>query len=216
MKTTLIAPTAALKTLMFILCVSVNLAVSQIGTASVFTNSVSVFAQNIGAPSNQPSFVIEAFAQPNSTGNGGYVWVTIDFSLVLSPYNYTVGIGEKWFSVDYGTVFAPATLSTATPFANNLTAPFTPGHIPLSLGQDFYLAFVLEEGFTNRFGWAHLRLTNPTTLTLLGNAIEDSGSGIIVGTMTVVPEPSTISLIALSTMLLLAWSPLNRRRSRTR
>jgi hypothetical protein len=204
MKTTLIAPTAALKTLTFILCVSVNLAVSQIGTASVFTNSVSVFAQNMGAPSNQPSFVIEAFAQPNSTGNGGYVWVTINFSPVLSPYNYTVGIGEKWFSVDYGTVFDPAALSTATPFANNLAAPFTPGHIPLSLGQDFYLGFVLEEGFSNtfRYGWAHLKLTNPTTLTLLGNAIEDSGSGIIVGTMTVVPEPSTFSLAALSLGLL--------------
>ena len=37
------------------------------------------------------------------------------------------------------------------------------------------------------------------------NAIEDSGSGIIVGTTTVVPEPSGFMLTALSAVLLLAF-----------
>ena len=205
MRTTSIAPTAALKTLLFIFCVSVNLCASSIGTANVFTSSVSIHTAFFPPP-NQPGWEIQAWSNPNNTGDGGFLDLTIS-NLVLSPYNGTVGIGHIWYNVGNGAAVDPALVSTGTPFyalTPRTVPPWTPGNIQLSLGQDFYLGFILEEGFSNtfRYGWAHLQLTSPTTLVLLGNAIEDSGSGIIAGTMTVVPEPSTLSLVAMSLGLL--------------
>jgi hypothetical protein len=220
MKNTLTDPTTVLKTLICIFCISASLSVSPISRADVFTSSVSLHSAFVPPPHNQPGWEIQAFSNPNNTGDGGWLEITSS-NLVLSGYSGTIGIGHIWYNVGYGTAVDPSLLSTGTPFyaiTSRTLPPWTPGKIQLSLGQDFYLGFVLEEGLSNtyRYGWAHLELTSPTTLTLLGNAIEDSGSGIIVGTMTVVPEPSTISLTALSIMLMLAWSPLNRLRSRTR
>jgi hypothetical protein len=205
-----ITRSTVLRTLICVACVLINPVVSQISRASVFSNSVFLFPGSFPPP-GQPGFEMQAWTQPNGTGNGGFVEVTINPSLVLSPYAYTVGIGERWFSANYGDVFDTAALSTATPFANNLAAPFTPGQIQLSVGQDFYLAFWLQSSPPPyAFGWAHLKLTSTTTLTLLGNAIEDSGSGIIVGTTTVVPEPSSFYLAAMAFVLL---ATLLRRRS---
>jgi len=193
------------RVLVCITCLAVGLSVSPTTRASVFTNSVFLETAFVPPSGNQPGFEIQAWTHPNGAGDGGFVDVTISPSLVLSPYAYTVGIGERWFSVGYGTVFDAAALSTATPFANNLSAPFTPGQIQLSVGQDFYLAFWLQSSPPPYdYGWVHLKLANSTTLTLLGNAIEDSGSGIIVGTTTVVPEPSSFCLLALALALMLS------------
>ena len=181
----------------------VSLVVTQISAASVFTNSV--FLTNFGntGPNNQPDYEIQTWSQPNGTGDGAFVGVTINGSLVLSPYTSTIGIGQRWFSVTNGTVFNAAALSTEIPFANNLSPPFNPGQIQLSVGTNFYLAFWQQE-FPNGYGWANLRYT-ASGLTLVGNAIENSGSGIIVGTTTVVPEPSVFTLTALSSVFLLAF-----------
>lgn len=181
----------------------VGVVVAQVSMASVFTNSV--LLNNLGntGPSGQPAYQIQTWTQPNGAGNGAYVWVTINGSLILSPYSSSVGIGQRWFSVTNGTVFNSAALSTETPFANNLSPPFNPGQIQLSVGTNFYLAFVQLEGFTNQYGWVQLQYTG-SSLTLLGNAIENSGSGIIVGTTTVVPEPSALMLTGLSFGLLVS------------
>jgi hypothetical protein len=176
---------------------------AQVSAASVFTNSVFLVNHGNTGPNSQPSYEIQTYVQPNGVGDGAYVWVTINGSLVLSPYSSTVGIGQEWFSVTNGTAFDASALSTATPFANNLGPPFNPGQIQLSMGTNFFLAFVQIEGFTNQYGWVHLQYTE-SSLTLLGNAIENSGSGIIVGTMTVVPEPNTLMLTGLSLVLLVS------------
>ncbi|HUI07808.1 MAG TPA: PEP-CTERM sorting domain-containing protein [Verrucomicrobiae bacterium] len=188
--------------LVCVTCLSIGLAISQSCTATVFTDSVFLSPDLYPPPGIQHGFEIQAWTQPSGGGDGGFVWASVDDNLTLSPYAYTAGIGERWFSVGYGAVFDHAALSTATPFANNLTAPFTPGQMQLSVGQDFYLAFWLDSSPSPyTYGWAHLKLTSPTSLTLLGSAIENSGSGIVVGTTTVVPEPSSFCLTALALTL---------------
>lgn len=204
MRASSITRSTVLQTLVCITCVSINLAVSQISTASVFTTSIFVVPHQFSPP-DQPSFEIQAWTQPNGSGDGGFVETTLNSNLVLSPYSVTVGIGETWYSVTNGTVFAPSTRSTLTIFASNLETPPYPEQLQLSVGQDFYLAVWLQEP-QDRYGWAHLKLTSSSTLTLLGSAIEDTGSGIIVGTTTVVPEPSSFCLTALASILLLLRS----------
>jgi hypothetical protein len=61
----------------------------------------------------------------------------------------------------------------------------------------------IHEPPNNEYGWAHLEYT-ASGLSLLGNEIENSGAGIIVGTDIVVPEPSGGCLAALALALLLA------------
>ena len=53
----------------------------------------------------------------------------------------------------------------------------------------------------DRFGWARLSYTTASGLTLLDNAIEDTGTGIIAGTTITAPEPSSSLLLAISLSL---------------
>ncbi len=192
-----------------VLCALLVVFASAVCSANVFSSSVSLGPVDgfpfPPPPNGQSGYLIETWTQPNNTGDGAFLGLTINSSLVLSAYAATVGIGEEWYSVTNGTVLSPATQSSLTPFANNLTAPFYPGQIQLSLGQDFYLGFWLQEPPNNEYGWAHLEYT-ANGLGLLGNEIEDTGSGIIVGTTTVVPEPSALYLAVLAILPLLACS----------
>jgi hypothetical protein len=196
-------PVRKSKVAMRVVWLVIGLAAPVICSASVFSSSVSLTTFGIPLPPNgQPGYEIQTWTQPNNTGDGAFLDLTINSNLVLSAYDYTVGIGEAWYGVTNGTIFSPSTQSSLTPFANNLAAPFTPGQIQLSLGQNFYLAFWLQEPPNNEYGWAHLQYT-VSGLTLLGNEIEDSGSGIIVGTAIVVPEPSAcyLTVLALASLL---------------
>lgn len=182
----------------------IGIVVPAVCSAAVFSSSVSISSVSFPPPPNgQPAYEIRTWTQPNNGGDGAFLDLTVS-NFVLSAYSYTVGIGEAWDSVTNGTVFSPSTRSSLTPFANSLNPPFTPGQISLSPGYDFYLAFWLQESPVARYGWAHLEYTG-SNLILLGNAIEDSGSGIIVGTTTVVPEPSALGLTAVGLVSLFAW-----------
>ena len=48
----------------------------------------------------------------------------------------------------------------------------------------------------DRFGWARLSYTSANGLTLVDNAIESTGAGIIAGTTAAVPEPSPSLLLS--------------------
>ena len=195
-----------LRSAMPVVCVVICLLAPVICSASVFSTSVSLTTIGIPTPPNgQPGYEIQTWTQPTNTGDGAFLDLTINSNLVLSAYALTVGIGQEWYTATSGTVFSPSTQSTLSPFANNLAAPFTPGQMQLSLGQHFYLAFWLQTPPNNEYGWAQLEYTG-SGLTLLGNEIEDSGSGIIVGTATVVPEPSAFFLTVVGAALLLAWA----------
>ena len=97
----------------------------------------------------------------------------------------------------------PAFVTAASPFASNITLDLS-GQIQMALGGSFLLGFWLDANVNrtpdsgDRFGWARLRYTAANGLTLLDNAIEDTGAGIVAGTTNAVPEPASSLLLALS------------------
>jgi len=199
-----------------VLCALLGFVASTICSATVFTSSVSLVAPVLGSPPNgQPGFEIQAWTQPNNSGDGAFLDMTISPGLVLSPYDYTVGIAQRWYGANFGDAFTIADHSNFPTFADTLTNPVELASIQLSVGEDFYLAFWLVDGPPG-LGWAHLQLTSPTSLVLLGNAIDNSGAGIYVGTTTVVPEPSTLGLSLLSGILLIPTLRLRRRSMQAR
>jgi hypothetical protein len=198
-----------------VLCASLGFVASTICPATVFTSSVSLLPNAPFPPNGQPGFEIQAWTQPNNSGDGAFLDMTISPGLVLSPYDWTVGIAHKWYGANLGDAFTIADHSSFPLFADTSTYPVTLGNMQLSVGEDFYLAFWLVDGPPG-LGWAHLQLTSPTSLVLLGNAIDNSGAGIYVGTTTVVPEPSALTLSLLSGILLIPTLRLRRRSMQTR
>jgi hypothetical protein len=188
---------------LYLLSALVYFSLPTICPADVFTSSVTlVTGYGVpSAPNGQPSYEIQTWTGPNNSGDGAFLDVTISSSLVLSPYDYTVGIAQRWYDANLGDAFTIANSSSYPAFADTFTNPVTLDSKQLSVGEDFYLAFWLVDGPPG-LGWAHLQLTSPTTLALLGNAIDNSGSGIYVGTMDVVPEPSAFCLTALVPLFL--------------
>ncbi len=194
-----------------IVCVIAVLTVVGAGQlrADVYTTGVSFnFAGGQGG--------VLATTQPNLGGDGAALLLALDGNLVLQPTNYTVGIGHVWYSVLPGTVIDPAFALTAPQFANAFTGNLG-GRIQVVPGQTFLLAFWLDAngnsvpGPGDRFGWASI-VYNSSTLSLVGNAIESTGIGIIAGTTNAVPEPSTAWLL----LLALAAVPAARRWKRAR
>jgi hypothetical protein len=81
----------------------------------------------------------------------------------------------------------------------------------LAVGQSFLLGFWLDAngngmpGLGDRFGWASFTY-NPSGISLNSSAIESTRTGIIAGTTTAVPEPSTPRLIFLALAVVLSIS----------
>ena len=158
----------------------------------IYTNSVSLsFANGQG--------IIWAWTLPNFMGDGAGLTLSLDNNLLLRPTNYTVGIGHVWYSVTQGTVIDPAFALAAPQFANAFTG-YLGGMIQVVPDQPFLLEFWLEAngnqtpGAGDRLGRARL-VYSASTLTLVDNAIESTGAGIIAGTTIPVPEPSPLSLV---------------------
>lgn len=157
---------------------------------------------------------ISAWTQPNLGGDGAIVSIAIDNHSVLSPTAYSVGIGHVWYSVTQGTAIDPAFAASAPAFVNSFTGDLS-GRIQLALGQTFLLGFWLDAngnsnpGSGDRFGWARLTY-NSSGLSLVNSAIESTGTGIIAGTTTVVPEPSIICLFLFALIPILLFRPSGR------
>ncbi len=156
--------------------------------ADVYTTGVALnFA---GAAGN-----VSAWTQPNLGGDGAIVSLSIDDNFELRPTAYSVGIGHVWYSVMPGTIIDPAFTASAPPFVNAFTG-YLGGRIQLVVGQSFLLGFWLDAngngmpGLGDRFGWASFTYS-PSGIILISSAIESTGTGIIAGTTTAVPEPST-------------------------
>jgi hypothetical protein len=132
----------------------------------------------------------------------------------LSIVTYNVDEASDWFLTSLTDEFSETTVGN-----NNF--PILIQHTPsfqtndLNTGfEDFYLGVNtgndLGSGFPPRniYGWAKLRNIDGS-LTLLENAVSYQGTGIIVGTTQVVPEPSASVLIG---GLFAAFAVMNRRR----
>lgn len=191
-----------------ILCaIAISMVVGNSLRGDVYTTSVTLNVVN-----GQGG--ISATTQPNHGGDGAILGLAIDGSLVLRPTSYSVGIGHVWYSVTPGTVIDPAFAMTAPAFANAFTGNLN-GSIQLVPGQTYLLGFWLDAngnsipGLGDRFGWASFTY-NSSSLTLVGNAIESTGAGIIAGTTTAVPEPSSALLLLLGLVAMPAVRRLKR------
>jgi hypothetical protein len=142
-----------------------------------------------------------------------------DFTGVTFGYNGTTvtpGLvnldeGSDWYVVHPGDVFSSTTIA-AGEFQPLITFGPT-GHPPVAVGSgDFYLGVNTGLGFDipddrTVFGWVHLRQVLGS-LAMVDNVMSYESRGIVVGTSTVVPEPSTTMLLAAS----LAIAVFSRRR----
>jgi hypothetical protein len=156
------------------------------------------------------------FEQPGAFGgNFGFnVWqdagktdhTRVDFNYngtQLSFHSINLDEGSDWYVVQPGDIFSPATIqSGAFPAIVTLNDFNNP---PVSLGTgDFYLGVATERstlppsGPRTVFGWVQLHPTFPgsSPLSMVGNVMSYNSPGIIVGTTTVVPEPTTIAMVA--------------------
>jgi hypothetical protein len=137
---------------------------------------------------------------------------------VLSPGAISLDEESDWYLVHAGDSFSSASIAGGS-FPVLIDLSVSPGVNggPITLGTaDFYLGIRTGAGYhdtppyspnRNVYGWVHLQSIGDT-LTMLGNALSYDSSGIIVGTTTVVPEPTT------ATLLLLGMLGCGRRRRR--
>ena len=111
--------------------------------------------------------------------------------------------GSDWFLVQPGDIFSAATINAGKfPTFTNAIPPPQGGEVVVGPG-DFYLGVRTGRGFEggqprrNAYGWVHLRPDNGL-LTMVGNVMSYNSRGNIVGTTTVVPEPSTVLSIGMA------------------
>lgn len=134
--------------------------------------------------------------------------------------------GSAWFLVDSGEGFTRAGIArNEYPKFIDINDPFLP-RLVVTVGNDFYLgvntgvSYTESGDFRDALGWVRLKaraLGDPEsgipprrmTLEMVGNAMSYYSPGIIVGTTTVVPEPTAIALGGTS---LLAFAVLLRRK----
>jgi hypothetical protein len=115
----------------------------------------------------------------------------------LQVVSWNLDEESDWYLVEAGDAFSKQSIA-----AGKFTPLFTTDHPypAVSVGSDFYLGVNTGVSFEAResFGWLHLRLNNVAALTMVENVVAYDSPGIIVGTTTVVPEPSTIALLGFS------------------
>lgn len=111
----------------------------------------------------------------------------------LEPKLTNLDEGSDWYLVEQGDSFTRQGISNGD-FAPVLVANGTWDTV--TVGSDFYLGVNtggLPPDSRESIGWVHLQFVN-NALTMVGNGMAYNAPGIIVGTTTVVPEPSTVGL----------------------
>ena len=91
------------------------------------------------------------------------------------------------------------------PFQMISDQSFLMGIVLIHTGTVFPPQSAAEFNSGDRFGWARLKYTTADGLTLVDSAIAENGFGIIAGTTTIVPEPSTICLAISATIGLILF-----------
>lgn len=136
----------------------------------------------------------------------GIASVSWDFAAVDSDtfefQNTLAASGFQAFQVPFESLLGPANIPTSVLVANNFNEPVSNFDIPD--GGSIFLAHIIASDAPPEFrayGWIELE-NNGGVLTSGGSAIAMRGLGIIVGTTTTIPEPSST---ALSMFLLLPF-----------
>jgi hypothetical protein len=114
--------------------------------------------------------------------------------------------GSELFLVKPGDLLSNHTAGTLLPSLFAFDAP------SVNVGHDFYLGVgtrsYSDPGYPSvgnhswtSFGWSHLQLNQQGRLDILGSAMAFQESGIVVGTLQAVPEPSTWTMACMG----VAW-----------
>jgi hypothetical protein len=128
-------------------------------------------------------------------------------SSLISPVAVSIDEGSDWYVVQPGGAFSKKNVKAGqfTPLITYKFNAFPPANVG---GADFYLGVSTSVGSgllddRNVFGWVHLRPENGE-LKMVRNSLAYGAAGIIVGTATLVPEPSMICLGVVGCALLAA------------
>ena len=131
------------------------------------------------------------------------------YSFSTSENSYSIAEGLRLFQAPYGTELTPTYAASTTPlFDNSSPADW---QISIPLDTSVYLAYwddrdTLDYTPTANDGYGWIQLTH-TASGLEGSASATAlGSGIIVGTTTAIPEPSTMTLCIIGCLALLRRS----------
>jgi hypothetical protein len=146
-----------------------------------------------------------------------------EFAIFLDPLNSSqvrftyAGIAEVYalYATSVGTAFDPAfALSTVPLVTNSPTGPATNVEL-FNVGQSAFFAYWDDRNFNaspdsnDNYGWVQLtRTASGLVATSSATAI---GSGIIVGTVSQIPEPASAALIALAAAFMLCRHRISRR-----
>jgi hypothetical protein len=136
---------------------------------------------------------IAASEGPNLSGGYGYAIMTVDTNLMLKYVGGSLG------GIGVGVKFVAQGQSIDGSFSS---LPFV--SYQMVFGQPFLVGIEIDQFHfdssgqpyfsKDRFGWAQLVYTS-SGLNLQASAIAEDGFGIIAGTTTLLPEPSTLSLM---------------------
>jgi hypothetical protein len=178
---------------------------TRVGHAIVIEDTHLLF----GAASGLGNYGATAFPQPGPVpGNQG--WSTIYFQFIDVSLNEGSiraaggtlgGVQGSWYRVRAGDILSAATIASNKFLDLNVARAVN--------SPDFFLGVDLNTNIADpnaphAYGWVHV-LRNENTFVLEGvdSAIAYHNSGIIVGTLTEVPEPASWILFSLASMGLL-------------
>ena len=127
-------------------------------------------------------------------GDSTSIWLNV-LGDTISFVTTNLDEGSDWYSVSSLEEFSNASIlgDSHQVFVRALPSGFESNNLTVGFG-DFYLG--VNTGLAHRtvYGWVHLRNVEGT-LSMIGSAVTYEGTGIIVGTTRVVPEPSSSALI---------------------
>jgi hypothetical protein len=133
---------------------------------------------------------------PNMAGGAAAGLMSIDSNLNMKQMGGTLGgisfacaIVDTGEAVNSSVVFGP--LSNGFPYQMTAGQPF---FIGIDLATFYFDSNQQGQFAQARYGWAEL-VYSPSGLNVLDSAMTASQSGIIAGTTTVLPEPSSISIL---------------------
>lgn len=165
---------------------------------------------------------------PNPESGNTSIWVDQtpggDYTGTFLAYNAAAGtLSFRTFNVDEGSelflVQPGDALTQAT--QGNFLSLYGTYNAPVQVGRDFYLGAGTrsgsDPGFSwadhawTSFGWAHFRADDQGQLAIVDSAMAFREPGIVVGTLSAVPEASTFVLMGIG---LMGMTGVARRRQR--
>ena len=148
---------------------------------------------------------------------GSYVSLSVGENLRFPSHydirvtSHTADAPKYWNIVQAGDVFSKGAIHSGKLPA--LLTPFMGSNFPtLTVGEEFHIATgygdynSMNYDVIPIFGWAHFRITNGV-LTVVDSVLTLDSPGVIVGTTTLAPEPSSLTMIVMPMLVLAALRP---------